>query len=49
MVRAMLTAEELQILSTSLGVAGRAVVFSLPVAILFAWALSRPRFPDRAC
>jgi molybdate transport system permease protein len=47
MVRAMLTAEELQILSTSLGVAGRAVVFSLPVAILFAWALSRPRFPGQ--
>lgn len=48
MVPAMLTPEELQILSTSLGVAGRAVLFSLPIAILFAWALSRPRFPGKA-
>jgi molybdate transport system permease protein len=48
MVRAMLTPEELQILSTSLGVAGRAVLFSLPVAIAFAWALSRPTFPGKA-
>jgi molybdate transport system permease protein len=48
MVRAMLTAEELQILSTSLGVAGRAVLFSLPVAIAFAWALSRRKFPGKA-
>ena len=30
----MLTAEEMQILATSLGVAGRAVLFSLPVAII---------------
>ena len=44
----MLTAEELQILSTSLGVAGRAVLFSLPVAIAFAWALSRPSFPGKS-
>jgi hypothetical protein len=43
MVRAMLTAEELQILSTSLGVAGRAVVFSLPSR-----SCSRGRFPGRA-
>lgn len=47
MVPRMLTAHELQILATSLGVAGRAVVFSLPVAIAFAWALSRPRFPAK--
>lgn len=47
-VPAMLTAEEWQILATSLGVAGRAVVFSLPVAIAFAWALSRPKFPGKA-
>lgn len=47
MVPAMLTPGELQILSTSLGVAGRAVVFSLPVAIAFAWALSRPKFPGK--
>ncbi len=48
MVRAMLTAGEMQILSTSLGVAGRAVLFSLPVAITFAWALSRPKFPGKS-
>ena len=48
MVRAMLTAAELQILSTSLGVAGRAVLFSLPVAIAFAWALSRRSFPGKS-
>lgn len=48
MVRAMLTADELQILSTSLGVAGRAVLFSLPIAIAFAWALSRPSFPGKS-
>ncbi len=47
MVPRMLTAHELQILATSLGVAGRAVLFSLPVAIAFAWALSRPRFPGK--
>lgn len=47
MVPAMLTADELQILATSLGVAGRAVLFSLPVAIAFAWALSRPNFPGK--
>ena len=39
MVPRMLTVDELQILATSLGVAGRAVLFSLPVAIAFAWAL----------
>jgi molybdate transport system permease protein len=44
----MLSAEEWRILGTSLGVAGRAVVFSLPVAIAFAYALSRPRFPGKA-
>ena len=43
----MLTVEEMQILATSLGVAGRAVLFSLPVAIAFAWALSRPKFPGK--
>jgi molybdate transport system permease protein len=44
----MLSAEEWRILGTSLGVAGRAVVFSLPVAIAFAYALSRPKFPGKA-
>jgi len=44
----MLSADEWRILGTSLGVAGRAVVFSLPVAIAFAWALSRPRLPGKS-
>jgi molybdate transport system permease protein len=44
----MLSAEEWQILGTSLGVAGRAVIFSLPIAIAFAYALSRPRFPGKS-
>jgi molybdate transport system permease protein len=43
----MLSAEEWRILATSLGVAGRAVVFSLPIAIAFAYALSRPKFPGK--
>ncbi|HEV7689573.1 MAG TPA: molybdate ABC transporter permease subunit [Hyphomonadaceae bacterium] len=43
----MLSAEEWRILGTSLGVAGRAVIFSLPIAIAFAYALSRPRFPGK--
>jgi molybdate transport system permease protein len=48
MLPAMLSAEELTILATSLGVAGRAVIFSLPIAITFAWVLSRPNFPGKA-
>jgi molybdate transport system permease protein len=44
----MFTAEDIAALTTSLGVAGRAVVFSLPVAVVFAWALSRPRFPGKS-
>lgn len=44
----MLSAEEMQILGVSLGVAGRAVLVSLPIAILFAWALSRRGFPGKS-
>jgi molybdate transport system permease protein len=44
----MLNADEWRILGTSLGVAGRAVVYALPVAIAFAWALSRPRMPGKS-
>jgi molybdate transport system permease protein len=44
----MLSAEEWRILATSLGVSGRAVLFSLPIAIAFAYALSRPKFPGKA-
>jgi molybdate transport system permease protein len=43
----MLSAEEWRILGTSLGVAGRAVIFSLPIAIAFAYVLSRPKFPGK--
>ena len=48
MLQPMLSAEEWRILATSLGVAGRAVIFSLPIAIAFAWALSKPRFPGKS-
>lgn len=44
----MLSAEEMRILGTSLGVAARAVVFSLPIAIAFAWALSRRSWPGKS-
>ena len=39
---------EWQALTLSLGVAMRSVTFSLPVAILVAWLLTRVRFPGRA-
>ena len=38
---------ELQALVTSLSVAGRAMLFALPLAVLVAWLLSRPRTPGR--
>lgn len=43
----MLGAAELQALVTSLAVAGRAILFALPLAVLTAWLLSRPRTPGR--
>jgi molybdate transport system permease protein len=43
----MLDGAELQALATSLSVAGRAVAFALPLAILAAWLLARPRLPGR--
>jgi len=39
----MLEASELQALLTSLAVAGRAILWALPLAVLVAWRLSRPR------
>lgn len=42
-----MSAEELQVLATSLRVAGGAVLWSLPIAILLAYALSRPSFPGK--
>ncbi len=44
----MLTAEEITILATSFGVAVRAIVFALPLAIVVAYALSRPSFPGKS-
>jgi len=41
----MLGASELQALVTSLAVAGRAILWALPLAVLVAWRLSRPRTP----
>ena len=43
----MLEASELQALLTSLAVAGRAILWALPLAVLVAWLLSRPRTPGR--
>jgi molybdate transport system permease protein len=42
-----LTDTEWQALSLSLNVAARSVLFSLPLAILIAWLLTRKRFPGR--
>lgn len=44
----MLSGEEWSILATSLGIAGRAIGFSLPIAIAVAWALARKRFPGKS-
>jgi molybdate transport system permease protein len=43
----MLSATEIEILLTSLNIAARAVIWSLPLAIAVGFALSRPRFPGR--
>jgi molybdate transport system permease protein len=40
--------DEWQILATSLTVAGRAILFGLPLAVLGAWALSRPNLPGKS-
>lgn len=42
-----MTAAEWEVLVTSLAVAGRAVLWSLPFAIAVAFALSRPRLPGK--
>jgi molybdate transport system permease protein len=41
------SAAELEALRLSLEVAGRSVLFSLPLAVLAAWVLTRVRFPGR--
>jgi len=43
----MLSAAELEILRTSLDIALRAVIWSLPFAVAVAFALSRPRLPGK--
>src|SRR5471032_2108165 len=43
----VLSAAELDALRLSLEVASRSVLFSLPLAILVAWLLTRARFPGR--
>lgn len=43
----MLSAAEMEILLTSLTVALRALVCSLPLAVAIAYALSKPRFPGK--
>ncbi len=43
----MLSPAELEVLSTSFAVAWRALIFSLPFAIVMAYALSRPSTPGR--
>lgn len=45
--RGMMSPEEVQILSTSFGVALRAVLWALAPATLIAYALSRQRFPGK--
>ena len=42
-----LSSAELEALRLSLGVATRSVAFSLPLAVLAAWILTRARFPGR--
>jgi molybdate transport system permease protein len=44
----LLSPAELQALRLSLDVAARSVGFSLPLAVLVAWLLTRARFPGRA-
>jgi molybdate transport system permease protein len=44
----MLSAEEWEAVWLTLAVAGRAVGFGLPLAVLTAWALTRFRFPGRS-
>ncbi len=44
----MLSAEEWTILGTSLSIAGRAILFSLPLAIAAAWVLGRSNLPGKS-
>ena len=44
----MLSETDIVVLATSLGIAGRAVVFALPLAVAVAYALSRPRWRGKS-
>ena len=44
----MLSAEEWTILGTSVSIAGRAILFSLPLAIAAAWVLGRSNLPGKS-
>ena len=43
----MLTATEWEVLALSVSIAGRAVVFALPLALIAGWLMARTRFPGR--
>ena len=43
----MLTATEWEVLALSVSIAGRAVLFALPLALITGWVMARTRFPGR--
>ena len=43
----MLTATEWEVLALSVSIAGRAVLFALPLALIAGWLMARTRFPGR--
>ena len=43
----MLTATEWEVLALSVSIAGRAVLFALPIALIAGWLMARTRFPGR--
>jgi molybdate transport system permease protein len=43
----VLTATEWEVLALSVSIAGRAVLFALPLALITGWVMARTRFPGR--
>jgi molybdate transport system permease protein len=43
----VLTATEWEVLALSVSIAGRAVLFALPLALIVGWLMARTRFPGR--
>jgi len=43
----VLTATEWEVLALSVSIAGRAVLFALPIALIAGWLMARTRFPGR--